>query len=123
MSEFFKTLDATFKEFNTFIGDVELKINEKMKFPTKEDLNFKYTEEVVETDTQKTVKESWNGLSGNVSFTRSVTTPIGSEKKIKTPKEIISELQTKISEAVRKTDYKLAAEFQEQIKKLTSRVK
>ena len=121
MSELFKVFDNAFKDFEKMVGDIDFEINDKIKFPSKEDLKFKYTEESVETDTQVTVKEIWSGLDGKVVFSRTSTSPLTAKKT--TLSKVVEDLTTKMKKAASELDYKLAAEFQEQLEKLKSRVK
>ncbi len=121
MSELFKVFDNAFKDFEKMVGDIDFEINDKIKFPSRDDLKFKYTEEVVETDTQVTVKEVWSGLDGRVVFSRTSTSPLVAKKT--TLSKVVEDLTAKMKKAASDLDYKLAAEFQEQLNKLKSRIK
>lgn len=121
MSELFKVFDNAFKDFERMIGDIDFEINDKIKFPSRDDLKFKYTEETVETDTQVTVKERWSGLDGTVVFSRTSTSPLTAKKT--TLSKVVEDLTAKMKKAASDFDYKLAAELQEQLNKLKSRVK
>ena len=121
MSELFKVFNKAFNDMESFIGEFDINIADRINFPSKDDLKFKYTEEVVETDTQVTVKEVWSGLDGKVVFSRTSTSPISAKQP--TLSKVVADLTEKMQKAASELDYKLAAEFQEQLTKLKSRVK
>lgn len=80
-------------------------------FPKKDDPNFEYSEEKVETETSITTKESWKSHEGSICFSRTTTSP-------KKKKVTVDEVKELIKKSVEAEDYETAAKLKKQLEKM-----
>lgn len=78
------------------------------KFPSKNDVNYSYSQETVETENSTTVTETWTSLNGLVNFSRTVTSP----KEVEVSEE---EIRAQIKKAVKEEDYETAASLKRKL--------
>jgi excinuclease UvrABC helicase subunit UvrB len=98
-----KMQESAYSSFLTF--------NHSLGFPKKDDPNFTFSEEKVESKDSITIKETWTSQDGSSTFSRTTVQP-------KEKKESREEIAAKIKSAVEAEDYELAAKLKKQLEKM-----
>lgn len=105
--DFKKMLDFDYMNAFSILGYEGL---EDLNFPKKDDPNFEYSEEKVETETSVTIKETWKSSNGSTVFSRTTSSP--KKKKVN-----LDEIKEKIKKAVEAEDYETAAKLKKELEK------
>lgn len=105
--DFKKMMDFDYTNSFSILGYEGL---DNLAFPKKDDPNFEYSEEKVETETSITIKETWKSNSGSTVFSRTTSSP--KKKKVN-----LDEIKEKIKKAVDAEDYETAAKLKLELEK------